>query len=107
MEEEHAARKKGLAIRLLPPSEEDAAIASRVQFAPKFNENRKLKRALISTSSIFSGPTGSSKNDSRLLELERKRRKIKASTVSNLLTGGFKPSSWSQSTSASGKRRMT
>ncbi|KAL9226032.1 hypothetical protein vseg_001887 [Gypsophila vaccaria] len=104
-EEESAARKKGLAIRLLPPSEEDAATASSVKFATKFNENRKLKRALISTSSIFSGPTGSSTNDRRRLDLERKRRRIKAADVSNLLTGGFKPSSWSQSNSASGKRR--
>ncbi|XP_074309558.1 uncharacterized protein LOC141644041 [Silene latifolia] len=105
VEEENAARRKGLAIRLLPPSAEDAATASHVKFATKFNENRKLKRALIATSSIFSGPAGASGNESRRLDLERKRRKIKAAAVSNLLTGGFKPSSWSQSSSASGKRR--
>ncbi|KAK9750554.1 hypothetical protein RND81_02G205100 [Saponaria officinalis] len=105
VEEENAARKKGLAIRLLPSSKEDAAAASRVKFATKFNENRKLKRALISTSSIFTGPNGSSTNDSRRLELERKRRRIQAATASNLLTGGFKPSSWSGSNSASVKRR--
>lgn len=104
-EEEGASRKRGLAIRLLPGSAEDAAAASRVKFSTKFDENRKLKRALISTSSIFSGPSGSSSHDNRRLELETKRRKIKAARVSNLLAGGFKPSSWSQSAVSSGKHR--
>ncbi|KAL2904974.1 hypothetical protein RDABS01_003684 [Bienertia sinuspersici] len=102
-EEERVARKRGLNVRLLPESQEDAATASRVKFSTKFDENRKLKRALISTSSIFSKPSGSS-NDKRL-DLESKRRKIKAARVSNLLAGGFKPSSWSQSAVSSCKHR--
>uniref|UniRef100_A0A7C9DJ50 Coiled-coil domain-containing protein 130 n=1 Tax=Opuntia streptacantha TaxID=393608 RepID=A0A7C9DJ50_OPUST len=101
-EEESAARKRGLAIRLLPASEEDNATASRVKFSTKFEENRKMKRALISTSSIFSS---SSTSDRRRLELESKRRKIKATAASNLLTGGYKPSSWTQSRAASGRHR--
>lgn len=91
-EEEHASRKRGLGIRLLPGSAEDAAAASRVKFSSKFEENRKLKRALISTSSIFSVPSGSFSNVDKRLDLEAKRRKIKAARVSNLLAGGFKPS---------------
>lgn len=103
-EEEGASRKRGLNIRLLPGSNEDAATASRIKFPTKFDENRKLKRALISTSSIFSGSSGSSLSDRRL-ELESKRRKIKAAKVSNLLAGGFKPSSWAQSGVSSGRHR--
>ena len=95
-EEEHASRKRGLGIRLLPGSAEDAAAASRVKFSSKFEENRKLKRALISTSSIFSVPSGSSSNVDKRLDLEAKRRKIKAARVSNLLAGGFKPSGWNR-----------
>lgn len=104
-EEEGASRKRGLSIRLLPESGEDAAAASRVKFSSKFDENRKLKRALISTSSIFSGPSGSSSNNNRRMELESKRRKIKAAKVSNLLAGGFKPSSWAQGGVSSGRHR--
>ncbi|KMT08458.1 hypothetical protein BVRB_6g141350 [Beta vulgaris subsp. vulgaris] len=96
-EEESVSRKKGFGIRLLPGSAEDAAAASRVKFPRKFDENKKLKRALISTSSIFSGSSGSSSNNNKRLELESKRRKIKAAKVSNLLSGGYKPSSWTQS----------
>ncbi|XP_021723890.1 coiled-coil domain-containing protein 130-like [Chenopodium quinoa] len=104
-EEEVASRKRGLGIRLLPGSSEDAATASRVKFSTKFDENRKLKRALISTSSIFGGPSGSSSTDNRRLELESKRRKIKAGKVSNLLAGGYKPSSWAKSGVSSGRHR--
>lgn len=101
-EEENTSRKRGLAIRLLPASTEDTAAASQVKFSTKFEENRKMKRALISTSSIFSGPSTS---DKRRLELESKRRKIKAAAASNLLTGGYKPSSWTQGSASSGRLR--
>lgn len=101
-EEESVARKRGLAIRLLPASEEDNATVSRVKFSTKFEENRKMKRVLISTSSIFSS---SSTSDKRRADLESKRRKIKATAASNLLTGGYQPSSWSQSSAASGRHR--
>ncbi|KAL3824062.1 hypothetical protein ACJIZ3_020091 [Penstemon smallii] len=92
-EEEATSRKAGLGIRLLPSSKEDAAAASRVKFATKFEKNRKDKRALINAASIFSG---SSSSDKRRLELEAKRRKINAVSASKLLVGGFKPSSWAQ-----------
>lgn len=93
-EEEAASRKMGLGIRLLPASEDDAAAAQRVKFPHKFDKNRKDKRALINAASIFSGSSGSS-SSKRRMELESKRRKINASAASNLLVGGFKPSSWS------------
>ncbi|XAR65382.1 hypothetical protein NMG60_11009493 [Bertholletia excelsa] len=95
-EEEVASRKKGLGIRLLPASEEDAAVAAHVKFSSKFERNRKEKRALINTSSIFPGSYGSSSSDAKRKELESKKRKIKAANASNLLAGGFKPSGWSQ-----------
>lgn len=85
----------GLGIRLLPVSAEENAVAARVKFPPKFDRNRKDKRALISSSSIFSSPAAPAA-DKRRLELETKRRKIKAAATSNLLAGGFKPSSWSE-----------
>lgn len=94
-EEEAASRKMGLGIRLLPASEDDAAAARRVKFAHKFDKNRKDKRALINAGSIFSGSSGSF-SSKRRMELESKRRKINASAASNLLVGGFKPSSWSK-----------
>ncbi|XP_010521074.1 PREDICTED: coiled-coil domain-containing protein 130 [Tarenaya hassleriana] len=103
-EEEAASRKMGLGIRLLPKSEEDAAAASRVKFATKFDKNRKDKRALIHASSIFPESAYSSSSSKRRLELESKRRKISASAASNMLKGVFKPSSWSQSSSSSGKK---
>ncbi|XP_019180047.1 PREDICTED: coiled-coil domain-containing protein 130-like [Ipomoea nil] len=103
-EEETAAKKMGLAYRLLPASEEDAAAASRIKFAHKFDRNRKDKRALIHASSIFSD---SSSGSSKRLELEAKRRKINASGASKLLVGGFKPSSWTRDvTTSSNHRRM-
>ncbi|KAK9277508.1 hypothetical protein L1049_007052 [Liquidambar formosana] len=95
-DEEAASRKKGLGIRLLPASEEDAVTAARVKFSSKFDGNRKEKRALINAGSIFPGTSGSSMFSNKHLELESKRRKIKAVTASNLLAGGFKPSSWSR-----------
>ncbi|CAM8876546.1 unnamed protein product [Rhodiola kirilowii] len=99
-EEEAASRKMGLGIRLLPKSDEDAAVAARVKFPSKFDKNTKNKRALIKSGSIFDGAPGSyiTKNDKRT-ELESKRRKIQASSVSNMLTGGFKPSSLSNPSS--------
>jgi coiled-coil domain-containing protein 130 len=102
-EEEATSKKMGLGIRLLPTTEEDAASAAHVKFSSKFDKNRKDKRALISADSIFSGSSGSSMSNKKRLELESKRRKISASAASNLLTGGFKPSSWSQGT-VSGSR---
>ncbi|KAJ4710585.1 putative Coiled-coil domain-containing protein [Melia azedarach] len=107
-EEESAARKSGLGLRLLPSSGEDAATASHVKFRSKFEKNRKDKRALIKAASIFSGSSGSSGSsisNKRQLELEAKRRKINAGTASNLLTGAFKPSSWSQSSFSSSRHK--
>ncbi|KAK2997929.1 hypothetical protein RJ639_024800, partial [Escallonia herrerae] len=98
-EEEAAARKMGLGIRLLPASEEDATAAALVKFAPKHEKNRAEKRALIKTASIFPG----SSTSTRRMELEAKRRKIKAATASNLLVGGFKPSSLARTTVLSGR----
>ncbi|XVF42991.1 hypothetical protein PTKIN_Ptkin02bG0004300 [Pterospermum kingtungense] len=95
-EEESAARKMGLSIRLLPASEEDKAAAAGVKFSCKFERSRKDKRALIKSASILPGSSGSSSSNKKRLELESKRRKICAASASNLLTGGFKPSSWSQ-----------
>ncbi|PPR84748.1 hypothetical protein GOBAR_AA35962 [Gossypium barbadense] len=95
-EEESASRKMGLSIRLLPASEEDGATAAGVKFSSKFERNRKDKRALIKTASIFPGSSGSSSSNKKRLELESKRRKICAAAASNLLTQGFKPSSWSR-----------
>ncbi|KAI4357870.1 hypothetical protein L6164_001792 [Bauhinia variegata] len=100
-EEEAASKKKGLGIRLLPATEQDAAAAAKVKFSSKFEKNRKDKRAMINAASIFPGLPGSSKSDNRRLELESKRRKICASAASNLLVGGFKPSSWSQGAASS------
>ncbi|KAI3729535.1 hypothetical protein L6452_18196 [Arctium lappa] len=97
-EEEVAARKMGLGIRLLPASEEDTAAAKRVKFSSKFNKNRDEKRALIKATSIFSGSCSSS---SKRLELQSKRRRINAATASDLLVGGFKPSSWTRVTGSS------
>ncbi|CAI9096296.1 OLC1v1032400C1 [Oldenlandia corymbosa var. corymbosa] len=91
-EEEAASRKMGFGIRLLPASEEDVAAAKRVKFAQKFERNRKDKRALIQSASIFSGPYASSSSKTNL-ELQSKRRKINAAVASKLLVGGFKPSS--------------
>ncbi|PHU02105.1 hypothetical protein BC332_27356, partial [Capsicum chinense] len=101
-EEEAASKKIGLGIRLLPPSTEDAATAASVKFAHKFDRNRRDKRAMIYSGSIFSGSSGSSKHS----ELESKRRKINASAASKLLVGGFKPSSWSEATVSSKKDRL-
>ncbi|KAA3460731.1 coiled-coil domain-containing protein 130-like protein [Gossypium australe] len=97
-EEESASRKMGLSIRLLPASEEDGATAAGVKFSSKFERNRKDKRALIKAASIFPGSSGLSSSNKKRLELESKRRKICAAAASNLLTQGFKPSSWSQDT---------
>ncbi|KAL9149007.1 hypothetical protein ABFS82_12G081600 [Erythranthe guttata] len=102
-EEEAVSRKSGLGIRLLPVSEEDSAAASRVKFATKFERNRKDKRALIQSTSIFSG-SSSSVPDKRRVELEAKRRKINAGTASKLLSGGIKPSSLARASVPSRKK---
>lgn len=101
-EEEAHAKKSGLGIRLLPASKEDAAAASRVRFATKFEKNRKDKRALIQAASIFSD---SSASDRKRMELEGKRRKINAASASKLLSGGYKPSSWTRDAVPSRKIR--
>ncbi|GAB2234180.1 hypothetical protein Droror1_Dr00003418 [Drosera rotundifolia] len=98
-EEELASKKMGLSIRLLPASEEDTAVAARTKFHHKFETNRKDKRALIKAGSIFSN--SSSGIEKRRLELEAKRRKIKAAAVSSLLAGSYKPSSWTTSAKSS------
>ncbi|KAL8112125.1 hypothetical protein AgCh_019720 [Apium graveolens] len=102
-EEEATSRKMGIGIRLLPPSEQDSAAASRVKFASKFHKNQKEKRALISSSSIFSSTSAST---TKQFELAGKRRKINAAAASNLLVGGYKPSSWARSASSSCKRKI-
>ncbi|KAK1386910.1 coiled-coil domain-containing protein 130-like [Heracleum sosnowskyi] len=102
-EEEAASRKMGIGIRLLPPSEEDTATASRIKFFSKFHKNQVEKRALIRSSSIFSNPSAST---TKQLELASKRRKINAAAASNLLVGGFKPSTWARSAVSSGKKRI-
>jgi coiled-coil domain-containing protein 130 len=93
-EEESVSKKMGLGVRLLPASKDDATAAARVKFASKFERNRADKRALIKVASIFPGSSSD-----RSVDLESKRRKIKAATVSNLLVGDFKPSSWAKSAS--------
>lgn len=89
-QEEATARKTGFGLRLLPSSEEDAALAKRVKFATKFEKNRKDKRALIQAASIFSGSSCSA-SDKKRMELEAKRRKISAASASKLLAGNIKP----------------
>lgn len=106
-EEEAASRKMGLGIRLLPVAEEDVTAASRVKFASRFDKSRKDKRALINGASIFPGSSGTSASSKKSLELQSKRRKISAAAASNLLTGGFKPSSWSQNAVSSGRHNGT
>ncbi|KAL9401891.1 hypothetical protein Peur_005740 [Populus x canadensis] len=105
-EEESTSRKMGLGIRLLPATEEDAVSAAHVKFSSKFDKNRKDKRALISAASIFPGSSGSSMSNKKRLELESKKRKISAAAATNLLMGGFKPSSWSQGTVSCSKRKQ-
>ncbi|KAK4263743.1 hypothetical protein QN277_029118 [Acacia crassicarpa] len=104
-EEEAASRRRGLGMRLLPSTEQDAAAAAKVKFSSKFDKNRRDKRALINAETIFSGASGSSMPNKRRMELESKRRKISAAAASNLLSGGFKPSSWSQSTTSTSRRK--
>lgn len=101
-EEEVAARKMGLGIRLLPASEEDIRASKRVKFSSNFNKNRDEKRAMIKSMSIFS--ESSSSSSSRRVELEAKRRRINATSASNLLTGGFKPSSWTRNAGSSSRK---
>ncbi|KAJ4952808.1 hypothetical protein NE237_029640 [Protea cynaroides] len=95
-EEEKVSRKMGLGIRLLPASAEDATAAARVKFTSKFEKNKKEKRAAITAAPIFSKRLDSFSTKKRQ-ELEFKRRRIMAGAASNLLAGGFKPSSWSLS----------
>ncbi|KAI0502195.1 hypothetical protein KFK09_017142 [Dendrobium nobile] len=90
-EEEQVARKMGLGIRLLPPSEEDATSAAAARFSSKFERNRRDKRAAIKASSIFDQPSTAS--GSKVLEIQLKRRKINASSASALIAGRVKPSS--------------
>eukprot|EP01018_Ginkgo_biloba_P025560 Gb_12375 [translate_table: standard] len=94
-EETAHARKRGLGIRLLPPSKEDADVAANVKFTSKFEMNRKDKRAAINGSSIFSNSYGSKSTDKQLYLLAKKR-KIDAAAAHNSLCGKFKPSSITQ-----------
>lgn len=64
-----------------------------MRFSSKFDKNRREKRAAIKASSIFPESSSSASGNKRL-ELESKRRRIKASSASALLTGRVKPSSW-------------
>ncbi|KAL9263949.1 putative splicing factor YJU2B [Drosera capensis] len=98
-EEELASKKMGLSIRLLPASDEYTPVAAHTKFHHKFETNEKDKRALIKAGSIFSN--SSSGIEKRRLELEAKRRKIKAAEVSSLLAGSYKPSSWTTSATPS------
>lgn len=100
--EEEEARSKGLGIRLLPSIEEDARVASNVQFARKFELNRRNKRAAIMSSSIFSDRVVEKKSAlqpnvtgslDRKSELLAKRRRINGPGIREALTGRFKPSS--------------
>lgn len=95
-EEESVSRKMGLGIRLLPKSQEDAATAKLIKFSSGFEKNKREKRAAISATPIFHQQSSSSTAAKKRLELESKRRKIKAIAASNLLTAGIRPSSWSQ-----------
>ncbi|KAG6625784.1 hypothetical protein I3843_15G002300 [Carya illinoinensis] len=104
-EEEAVSRKRGLGIRLLPASEEDAASAAHVKFSFKFDKNTKDKRALINAAPIFHRSSGSSMSTKRQMELESKRRKINAAVASDLLAGVYKPSSWSRGAVTSRRRR--
>lgn len=104
-EEEAASRKRGLGMRLLPATQEDAATAAKVKFSTKFDKNRRDKRALIKAASIFSEASASFTSDKRRLELESKRRKISAAAASSLLSGGFKPPSWSQSATSTSRQQ--
>jgi coiled-coil domain-containing protein 130 len=107
-EETAEARRKGLGLRLLPASKEDAEAAVRVRFGPSngsaFDENRKKRRAAIRASSIFpdvkSGKeaaaekrkTDASDERRRKAELLSKGRSIDAFGVSRLLSGSVKRS---------------
>ncbi|CAI5504578.1 unnamed protein product [Closterium sp. Naga37s-1] len=59
-EEEAEARSRGLAIRLLPPSQADSAAAAAAPFAHRFDHNRAEKRAAIRSASIFTPPAAPS-----------------------------------------------
>lgn len=102
-EEEAVSKRLGLGIRLLSSSKEDATMAASVKFSTNFEKNRKNKRALINASSIFHGSQKSLSSDRQRLELESKRRKIKAVAASSILTGRIKPSSWSHTSSSRNK----
>lgn len=97
-----------MGIRLLPKSEEDIAAASNVKFKSKFEKNRKDKRALIHSSSIFPESSYSmSSSSKKRLDLESKRRKISAASASSLLRGGFKASALSKNPSSSASKSKT
>lgn len=103
-EEETSARKMGLGIRLLPPSEQDIAAAKRIKFSSNFNKNRDEKRAMIKSTSIFSGAYSS---NSKKSDLQAKRRRINATAASELLTGGIKSSSWGHVPRSSVRKDMS
>jgi coiled-coil domain-containing protein 130 len=92
-------KKLGLAIRLLPPSKEDQEEASRVKFAHKFEHNRKLKRAAINSSSIFSQSSVQKQIScgdlERKLQLVAKKRRINGCDLRSSVMGNIKPLSGS------------
>eukprot|EP00252_Welwitschia_mirabilis_P008930 TRINITY_DN2119_c0_g1_i1.p1 TRINITY_DN2119_c0_g1~~TRINITY_DN2119_c0_g1_i1.p1 ORF type:complete len:313 (+),score=71.22 TRINITY_DN2119_c0_g1_i1:230-1168(+) len=96
-EETAYAKEKGLGIRLLPPSKEDAELAAKVKFAAKFDRNKKDKRKAIMSSSIFSTKYSDCRDNK--LELLAKRRRVDAAAAHTSLCGKFKPSSKSVKTS--------
>jgi coiled-coil domain-containing protein 130 len=107
-EETAEARRKGLGLRLLPASKEDAEAAARVRFGSSngsgFDENRKKRRAAIRASSIFPAvkpdkeaaaekrKTDGFDEKRRKAELLAKGRSIDAFGVSRLLSGSVKRS---------------
>eukprot|EP00249_Psilotum_nudum_P010154 c22369_g1_i1 orf=178-1152(+) len=102
-EEAAFSKKIGLGIRLLPPSAEDADAATAVNFAHKFEVNRRNKRAAIKASSIFSScPTSGNKlsdkslpsaDSERRLHLLAKKRMMDAAAAQRCVIGNFRPSS--------------
>ncbi|XP_078431765.1 coiled-coil protein (DUF572) [Wolffia australiana] len=82
-QEEDTSRKIGLGIRLLPRSDEDSSAAAKVKFLPKFEMNRKERRAAIRSSSIFPSD--------RRPDLDTKRRRIQAAASSAVISGSSAP----------------
>ncbi|CAA7402022.1 unnamed protein product [Spirodela intermedia] len=106
-QEEDASTRLGLGIRLLPRSEEDSSASARVKFPPKFERNRKDRRAAIRSSSIFGAPSKSSPGGDQRPVLEAKRRRIQAAAASALLAGSVRPSPSSSSSRLQNARPLS